>query len=154
MIADCNVFHYKLHTQVIIAFVSIILLIMICVIMLEGSPYLPLSKYNKVRESTCAHCSLWYKRTDVQPVYPVWQAHLHYTYEWLVWKNTSHRANVPFIASFIKNPPCLIRTHPPHLSCVCLWLRPKVFRLGSIWLCSNAHWVTWKGMIRAALYAL
>lgn len=30
----------------------------------------------------------------------------------------------------LKIPPCLIRTHPPHLRYVCHWRRPKVFKLG------------------------
>lgn len=38
----------------------------------------------------------------------------------------------------LKIPPCLIRTHPPHLRYVCHWLRPKVFKLGRIG-CAPLH---------------
>lgn len=106
------------------------------------SLYLSSSKCNKAQKSTSAHFSFINKRTDVQPVYLVCKAHLYYTYEWLVWKNTSYWANVPFIAPFIKNPPCLIRTRPPHMRYIRHWQKPKVFKLsrtGCALLHTEAH---------------
>lgn len=110
-------------------FVRITLLIMKCVIILDRSFHVPLCKRNKSQGSTSAHSSFKNKRTAVQPVYPVCKAHLHYTYEWLVWKNTPMGV---LLQPSLKIPPCLIKTHPPHLRSVYQWLRPKVFKLGRI----------------------
>lgn len=97
-----------------------------CVIKWEGSFYLPSS------QRLLASLSRTYKRTDVQQsTLPATNTCITHMNHWSK-KTLITEPICLLLHPSLKIPPCLIRTHPPHLRYACHWMRPKVFKLSAI----------------------
>lgn len=128
-------FKFEGSHRSIVTLVGITLLIMKCVIILDRSLHLPPSKcdnqplltpLSETKEQMCGQSTLSVKHTCI--------THMN---DWSE-KTLVIEPMCLLLHPSLKIPPCLIRTHPPHLKYVCHWLRPKVFKLGRIG-CARLH---------------